>query len=193
MVRPDVSTCMSFSCLLCHCHSLVWPPVLLDGPLPSGHILPRPLLRLRPPNPYSIAWPGLAWPVLSRSSWTGKSDNAFCRTIDRGSFHPAHVAHYRVVSQQPVYPHPSPAHLRCPVGDSLPRTSSLLFRRFFHSRDGSGAVFLSALQLCFNREYPPSARDMIPLLKGVSLNKSSRFGLTWCTCTVSLCSIFYPG
>lgn len=37
-----------------------------------------------------------------------------------------------------------------------------------------------------NREYRPSARRTIPFTKAVSSNRSSRFGLTWCTCTVSV-------
>jgi len=48
--------------------------------------------------------------------------------IDWGSFDPAHVAHHRIVPEQLVHHHPSPSHLRCPVGGSLPRTSRCLFQ-----------------------------------------------------------------
>jgi hypothetical protein len=95
--------------------------------LPSGHILPRPLLRSPQPR---IAWPGPARCVTEQLD--RMTDNTFCRTIDWGSFHPAHVAHHRVVPQKLVHRHSTPAHLRCPVGDSLPRTSNLSFRRLFH-------------------------------------------------------------
>jgi hypothetical protein len=37
-----------------------------------------------------------------------------------------------------------------------------------------------------NREYRLSVHDMILLRTGVSSKKSSQFGLTWCTCIVSV-------
>ena len=73
-------------------------------------------------------------------------------------------------------------------------TYVLSFFPTFLSLAGAGqCFFLSAIQFRFNREYPPSVRNMIPSSKGVSSNESSRFGLTWCTCTVSVFPVFYPG
>ena len=91
----------------------------------------------------------------------------------------------------------SSSSLSCSSPVSSGRFSSMYVlplpsRPFFHSRERGrgfgGSVFFSWVlsKLHFNREYRPSARDTIPLPKGVSLNKSSRFGLTWCTCIVSV-------
>lgn len=56
---------------------------------------------------------------------------------------------------------------------------------------GVAVCFLKCC-LNFNRESLPSAHYTNLLPMGVSSNESSRFGLTWCTCTVSVLGLL-PG